>query len=228
MKSKEFRVVVLISGNGSNLQAIIDQVKAQQLPVVISAVLSNKADAYGIQRAKAANIDTITINNQEFTSRDAFDAAMQQEIDKYQPDLIVLAGFMRILSDDFVNHYLGRMINIHPSLLPDYRGLNVHQRVLNDSKTVHGVSVHYVTPELDHGPVFLQSQVPVKPNDDADTLAKRVQQEEHKIYPLAIKWIAEKRLDYNHGNLLLDGKPLHSPQFLHKVMTESDRQSGSH
>lgn len=211
MVSKTFNVIILISGNGSNLQAIIDQKNAGILPIEICAVVSNRLDAYGLIRAKNAGIPTIVINHRDYSDRQSFDEAMRQKIDKFNPNLIVLAGFMRILSDEFVNHYLGRMINIHPSLLPDYRGLDTHQRVLNDGKDIHGVSVHYVTPELDGGPVFMQSTVPVEAHDTVETLAQKVHTEEHIIYPLAIKLIAEKRIVFNEGSILLDGTPLLSP-----------------
>jgi len=210
MNNRPFKVVILISGNGSNLQAIIDEQK-NNLPIEICAVLSNKADAYGLERAKKADIPVIFINHSEYPDRESFDQAMQTEIDKLAPDLIVLAGFMRILSDAFVNHHLGKMINIHPSLLPDYRGLNTHQRVIDDKKKIHGVSVHYVTPELDGGPVILQSQVTVDENDTAETLAKKVQVAEHHIYPLAIKWIAEGKIKFENNQISHEGLPLNSP-----------------
>ncbi len=217
MKDRMYRLVVLISGNGSNLQAIIDAIQQGNLSARICAVISNKPGAYGLQRAKAANIPVHVIDHTHYPNRESFDLALQQEIDAYQPDLVVLAGFMRILTTGFVTHYLGRMINIHPSLLPDYQGLNTHQRALDDQRKIHGVSVHFVTPELDGGPVFLQSQVAVKPDDNADTLAKRVLEQEHIIYPLAIKWIAEKRIQYQNDRILFDGKPLTSPILLQQI-----------
>ena len=211
MSKSPFKILVLISGNGSNLQAIIDQIHNGDLPVDICAVLSNKADAYGLQRAREANIPTLLVEHKDYPDRTAFDQAMQAKIDECQPDLIVLAGFMRILTDEFVEHYLGRMINIHPSLLPDYKGLDTHQRVLDDGKDIHGVSVHYVTPALDDGPVILQSQVEVGSDDTANSLAARVQKEEHYIYPLAIRWIAEGRIEYRNGQVYFDDHPLLKP-----------------
>lgn len=217
MKIKPFQIVILISGNGSNLQAIIDQIEDNDLPIQIAAVISNKADAYGLQRADIAGIATRVIDNKAYESRDAFDAAVQQTIDKYAPDLVVLAGFMRILTDDFVNHYLGKMINIHPSLLPEYRGLNTHQRAIDDKKKHHGASVHYVTPELDDGPIILQSAVSIDENDDATSLAQKVHREEHRIYPLAIRWIAERRLQWKQGEIYLDGEKLESPKIYQEL-----------
>ena len=176
-------LVVLISGNGSNLQAIIDAISDQGLQAEVRAVISNNA-----------NIAAEVLDHRRFPSREAYDQELQVLIDRYQPDLVVLAGFMRILTEDFVNHYHGRMLNIHPSLLPKYQGLNTHQRVLEAGDNIHGVSVHFVTPELDGGPVILQAEVPVHPGDSADDLAQRVHQQEHVIYPLVIRWFSEKRL----------------------------------
>jgi phosphoribosylglycinamide formyltransferase-1 len=201
-------IVVLISGNGSNLQAIIDAIREQQLPVEIRAVISNQPDAYGLVRARRAGIPTEVLDHRNFASREDYDRALQALIDKYQPELVVLAGFMRILTADFVQHYQGRMLNIHPSLLPKYQGLNTHQRVLDAGDSLHGVSVHFVTPELDGGPLILQAEVPVHPGDTAEDLAKRVHQQEHIIYPLVIRWFAEGRLALEGDTVLLDGKPM--------------------
>ena len=183
---KDFGVVVLISGSGSNLQAIIDA----RLPISLRAVISNKANAYGLERARQAGIPTEVIDHRDYASRADFDAVLQQHIDHYQPELVVLAGFMRILTDGLVEHYRGRMINIHPSLLPKYRGTNTHARAIEAGDAVAGCSVHWVTPELDAGPVLLQAEVPIHPGDSADTLAARVLEQEHKIYPEAIRRIA--------------------------------------
>lgn len=191
------RIVVLISGRGSNLQAIL----AAQLPAQIVAVISNKPDASGLHVAQAAGIATQTLAHTGFASRGEFDQAMMQMIDGYQPDLVVLAGYMRILTDEFVNHYQGRLINIHPSLLPSYAGLNTHQRALDDGVKVHGCTVHYVTPTLDHGPIIIQAAVPVRNNDTADSLGERVLRMEHQIYPTAIHWFIGGRLQ-----LSCDGK----------------------
>lgn len=196
-------IVVLISGNGSNLQAIIDAIQAG-LPARICAVISNRPQAYGLSRAREAGIPVEVIDHRDYPSREAFDQALMARIDHYQPKLVVLAGFMRILTDEFVKHYSGRMINIHPSLLPRYQGLNTHQRVLDAGDDIHGVSVHFVTPELDSGPVILQAKIPVQANDDADTLAQRIHEQEHIIYPQVIRWFAEGRLHLQGNSVLLD------------------------
>lgn len=201
-------IVVLLSGSGSNLQAIIDQIAEGRLNARIMAVISNKADAYGLERAKKAGIPTEVIEHHQFDSRESFDAQLIKTIDKYQPKLIVLAGFMRILTDDFVNHYYGRMINIHPSLLPRYRGLHTHRRALEAGDFEHGLTIHYVSSELDGGPVILQNTVPVLEGDDEQTLAQRVLEQEHQAYPQVIQWIAENRVQVSGNQVLLDGKPV--------------------
>lgn len=188
------RLVVLISGNGSNLQAIIDDIANNNLPAQVVAVISNKADAFGLERAKQAGIEQRVLSHQNYDSREQYDVELKNLIDSFQPDLIILAGFMRILSNEFVNHYLQRMMNIHPSLLPKYKGLNTHQRVIDAGDKEHGCSVHFVTPELDDGPVILQATVEVKENDTAETLATRVHEQEHKIYPKAIRLFAENKI----------------------------------
>lgn len=181
------RIVVLISGNGRNLQAIIDACTSQQIHGDIVGVISNKPDAYGLLRAQQAGIETAALPHQQYNSREAFDAALQSRIDSLQPDLVILAGFMRILTDGFVRHYLGRMLNIHPSLLPKYPGLNTHQRALDAGDPEHGATVHFVTPELDAGPTVLQGKLTINNTDNAVTLAKRVMEEiELKLYPEAI------------------------------------------
>ena len=189
------RLVVLISGNGSNLQAIIDNIAHKGLPAQIVAVISNKADAFGLERAKKAGIEQHVLSPKEYADREQYDHALKELIDEYQPDLIILAGFMRILSNDFVHHYLHKMMNIHPSLLPKYKGLNTHQHAIDAGDKEHGCSVHFVTPELDDGPVILQATVVVKDNDTAETLAKRVHEQEHRIYPEAIRMFAENKLN---------------------------------
>lgn len=206
------KIVVLISGNGSNLQALIDTIEAGRITATIRAVISNNPDAYGLTRAQQAGIPTEVVDHRGFPDRDSYDHALQTCIDYYQPELVVLAGFMRILTDDFVKHYHGRMINIHPSLLPKYQGLNTHQRALDAGDTVHGVSVHFVTPELDGGPVILQAEVPVHADDTADTLAKRVLEREHVIYPLVVRWFADGRLRLEEDEVVLDGKPISEAQ----------------
>ena len=192
--SSTIRLVVLISGNGSNLQAIIDNIANENLPAQIVAVISNKANAYGLERAKKAGIEQHVLSHHDFDDRKHYDLALQQLIDQCQPDLIILAGFMRILSNEFVVHYSHKIMNIHPSLLPKYKGLNTHQRALDAGEKEHGCSVHFVTPELDDGPVILQATVIVKDNDTAETLAKRVHEQEHRIYPEAIRLFAENKL----------------------------------
>lgn len=189
------RLVVLISGNGSNLQAIIDEIANNNLPAEIVAVISNKADAFGLERAKSAGIEQHFLSHQNFDTREDFDTALRVIIDEHQPDLVILAGFMRILSNQFVEHFSQKMLNIHPSLLPKYKGLNTHQRVLDAGDTEHGCSVHFVTPELDDGPVILQTKIKIEDNDTAETLAARVHKQEHIIYPKAIRQIAEKKFE---------------------------------
>ena len=202
------RVVVLISGSGSNLQALIDGQQDGSLPIEIAAVISNRPDVLGLSRAEKAGIDAQVIDHKGFDSRESFDQALMQAIDAQQPDLVVLAGFMRILTPEFTHHYLGRMLNIHPSLLPKYQGLHTHQRAIEAGDSVHGVTVHFVTAELDGGPAAIQAVVPILEGDDADTLAKRVQVQEHHIYPLAVKWFAEGRLTMIDGSSQLDGTAL--------------------
>ena len=208
---KQARLVVLISGNGSNLQVLIDDIAAKRLAANIVAVISNRADAFGLERAKQAAIPTTIVDHTQFTSREAFDQALQTCIDAFQPDLVILAGFMRILTNGFVTHYAGRMLNIHPSLLPLYKGAHTHQRVLADKAKEHGVSVHFVTPELDGGPVIMQAKVSVLPSDTPDSLAKRVQVQEHVIYPQVIRWFVENRLQLVGNQVLLDGNVLTRP-----------------
>lgn len=203
-------VVVLISGSGSNLQALIDSSQAGDSPVRIRAVLSNRADAYGLVRAKAAGIDTCVLDHKAFAGREAFDAALIEAIDAFEPQLVVLAGFMRILSSDFVRHYAGRLLNIHPSLLPKYKGLHTHQRALEAGDGEHGCSVHFVTEELDGGPLVVQAVIPVQSHDSLDSLAQRVHEQEHLIYPLAVRWFAEGRLRLDAQGAMLDGQPLPS------------------
>lgn len=199
------RVVVLISGNGSNLQAILD---LDEKPYEVVAVLSNKPEVFGLERATQAGVSTHVVPHTDFPDRESFDQAMISVIDQYQPDLVVLAGFMRILSSAFVQHYQGRLINIHPSLLPKYKGTQTHQRALDAGDKEHGVSVHFVTEELDGGPVVRQAVVEIRPDDDAQTLAARVAGEEHKIYPEVVSWIASKRLVLTETGPQLDGNPL--------------------
>ena len=201
-------VVVLLSGTGSNLQALIDSDDVKASPATIRAVISNRADAYGLQRAKDAGIATRVLDHKAFEGREAFDAALIQVIDEFKPQLVVLAGFMRILSADFVRHYQGRLLNIHPSLLPKYKGLHTHQRALEAGDGEHGCSVHFVTEELDGGPLVVQAVIPVESDDSPHSLAQRVHAQEHRIYPLAVRWFAEGRLSLDEQGALLDGQLL--------------------
>ncbi|AZF01233.1 Phosphoribosylglycinamide formyltransferase [Pseudomonas orientalis] len=201
-------VVVLLSGTGSNLQALIDSTRTGNSPVRIAAVISNRSDAYGLQRARDAGIETRSLDHKAFEGREAFDQALIELIDAFDPKLVVLAGFMRILSADFVRHYAGRLLNIHPSLLPKYKGMHTHQRALDADDSEHGCSVHFVTEELDGGPLVVQAVVPVESGDSAQTLAQRVHTQEHRIYPLAVRWFAEGRLILGEQGALLDGQLL--------------------
>ena len=196
-------VVVLISGSGSNLQALIDSL-GEHNPVRICAVVSNRAEAFGLQRAQAAGIDTHVVHHKRFADREAFDAALRDVIDAYEPQLVVLAGFMRILTAGFVRHYQGRLLNVHPSLLPKYKGLDTHRRALDAGDKEHGCSVHFVTEELDGGPVALQACLSVAPNESIDQLTDRVHAAEHLIYPLAVRWFAEGRLRLADQGAMLD------------------------
>lgn len=208
MLSPKKRVVVLISGSGSNLQALIDGVQTGDLPIELVAVISNRSDVFGLERAQKSGIETALLDHKHFLDRDSFDAALMNKIDSYQPDLVVLAGFMRILTPAFTQHYLGKMLNIHPSLLPKFQGLHTHQRALDAGETRHGVTVHFVTAELDGGPAIVQASVPILTGDDASSLAKRVQRQEHLIYPLAVKWFAFGDLHMIDGKSVLKGEPL--------------------
>ncbi|MGO2232569.1 phosphoribosylglycinamide formyltransferase [Marinomonas sp. UCMA 3892] len=203
-----FPIVVLISGSGSNLQALIDQSLQGLLNIKICAVISNKADAYGLERAKVAGIPTHTLNHKSFDSREEFDTELQALIDQYQPKLVVLAGFMRILTETFAKHFEGRMLNIHPSLLPKYKGLDTHQRAIDANEKEHGVSVHFVSPELDAGAVILQASTEVVQEETAETLASKVHALEHIIYPLTVKWFSEERLTFQDGKAFLDQNEL--------------------
>lgn len=211
MPSPKLPIVILISGSGSNLQALIDAVACGELDVEIRAVISNRPNAIGLQRARDAGIPAEALDHTTFESREAFDRALQTLIDSFEPQLVVLAGFMRLLSDAFVAHYLGRMLNIHPSLLPAYTGLNTHQRVLEAGERQHGASVHFVTAELDGGPLILQATVDVQPNESTEKLAAHVLEQEHKIYPLAVQWFAEGRLQLLDQHAWFDGKALTQP-----------------
>ena len=188
-------IVILISGRGSNMQALVHAAREEQWPARIQAVISNRADAAGLDFAKERGIPVKVVPHTAYASREAFDLALQEAIDAYQPDLLVLAGFMRILTPAFIAHYAGRMLNIHPSLLPLFPGLHTHRQALETGGAVHGATVHFVTPELDHGPAVLQAEVPVLPGDTEESLAQRVLEQEHVIYPRAVRWFIEGRLD---------------------------------
>ncbi len=207
MSHEKLPVVVLISGRGSNLQAIIDDAAQADCPFELCAVVSNRPDAAGLERALQANIATRVVDHKSHASREIFDAALTQSIDTWRPGLVVLAGFMRLLTPDFVDHYDGRLINIHPSLLPAFPGLDTHQRASASGAAEHGASVHFVTAALDGGPLIVQARVPILTSDDADALAARVLAQEHRILPLAIRWFAEGRLELAGERVMLDGKP---------------------
>jgi len=204
-------IVVLISGTGSNLRAIADQARAGSLPVEIRAVVSDRAEAAGLAWAADAGIATVALSPRAFPDRAAYDRELAAQVERFRPGLVVLAGFMRILGDEFVDRFAGRLLNIHPSLLPKYRGLHTHRRALEAGDREHGASVHFVTRELDGGPVVLQVRVPVRDGDDEAALATRVLAEEHRIYPECIGWFATGRLQMRDGVVLLDGRRLESP-----------------
>lgn len=208
MAEQKASVVVLVSGNGSNLQAIIDYFAQRSNSAYVSAVISNQPGAFALTRAEGAGIPAVCLDHKAFASREEYDYALAQSINKYSPTLVVLAGFMRILTAEFVQQFEGRMINIHPSLLPKYKGLNTHQKAIDAGDQEHGASVHFVTPELDGGPVIIQSKVPVFEGDSAADLAQRVQQQERNIYPLVVDWFCQQRLVMKNNKAVLDGKVL--------------------
>lgn len=210
-RANRMRVVALISGSGSNLQALIDAMQCRALPIDIVAVISSRADAFGLRRAEQAGIATAIVDPARYATRDTYDIALKKTIDEHSPQLVVLAGFMRILTPDFVAHYADRMLNVHPSLLPVLRGLHTHRRALETKEARHGASIHFVTSELDGGPVVLQASVVVRPDDTPETLAKRVQTREHMIFPLAVRWFAAGRLYAQGQQAWLDGKSLNQP-----------------
>ena len=192
-------IVILISGRGSNMEAVVRALDAEGWPARIAAVISNKPDAGGLAFAQARGIPTAVVPSKTFASRAEFDAKLQETIDVFEPDLVVLAGFMRILTAPFVEHYAGRMLNIHPSLLPLFPGLHTHQQALDAGCVEHGATVHFVTAELDHGPAVLQARISVLPGDTEATLATRLLVEEHKIYPRAVRLFVEDRLVIEDG-----------------------------
>lgn len=214
MQEKHCLIAVLISGNGSNLQAIIDHTTKSGIPGNICCVISNNPDAYGLLRAKKVNIPTHIVLHSDFPTREEFDKELIKILRVYNPKLIILAGFMRILSKVFIDEYPDRIINIHPSLLPKYPGLETHKRVIEAGENEHGCSVHFVTTDLDNGPIIIQAKVPIHITDDPVQLAKRVLKKEHIIYPLTVKWICEDRLIYENGNMYFEDKILNKPILL--------------
>ncbi|SFB16932.1 phosphoribosylglycinamide formyltransferase-1 [Collimonas sp. OK607] len=194
-------IVILISGRGSNMQAIVRAAQTEQWPARIAAIVSNKADAEGLKFAAAQGIPTAVVANKDYPDREQFDAALRVVVDGFSPDLVVLAGFMRILTAPFVEHYAGRMLNIHPSLLPSFPGMATHRQALEAGVKVHGVTVHFVTAKLDHGPIVAQAVVPVLENDTEQSLEQRVLIEEHQLYPRAVRWFVENRLSIEDGRV---------------------------
>ena len=205
---KRPQLVVLISGSGSNLQAFIDATKNGTLNADIAGVISNKAGVLGLERAENSGIATEVLDHRNFSDRESFDQALADRIESYQPDLIILAGFMRILTSEFVDRFAGRIMNIHPSLLPKYPGLHTHQRAIEAGDSTAGATVHFVTGELDGGPAIIQAEVPIFPTDDANTLANRILVQEHQIYPLAAQWFCEGKLTMKNSVPQLDEEPL--------------------
>lgn len=208
------RILVLASGSGTNLQALIDASRERDFPGQIVAVGCNRPQAFALERAAQANIDTFVVNHKDYGSREEFDGALMAEIRRHNPDLVLLAGFMRILTTDFVRALRGTMLNIHPSLLPKYTGLNTHQRALDAGDKVHGVSIHFVTEELDGGPVIAQAEVTIDPDDTAESLAEKVQAKEHLLYPIVVRWFCEGRIQLGTDYVLFDGELLNNPMRL--------------
>ena len=204
-------IVILISGRGSNMRVIAELAAKGELPVEVSAVISDRSDAAGLATAAALGIPTETLSPKSYADRASFDTALAHRVAEYQPGLIVLAGFMRILTPNFIAPFADRIFNIHPSLLPNYRGLHTHRRVLQAAEAMHGVSVHFVTEELDGGPTIIQACLEVRPEDTEASLSARVQRQEHRIYPQAIEWFARGRLQLRDRGVWLDGKPLDAP-----------------
>ncbi len=208
------RLAVLISGNGSNLQAIIDACRSGQLNAEVVLVVSNRPGAYGLERARTAGIDTATLDHKDYADRAAFDAALAERLEQADADWIVLAGFMRILTSAFVERFLGRLINIHPSLLPKYPGLDTHARALEANDAEHGATVHFVTPTVDAGPAILQGRLAIQPDDTVDDLQRRVYTLEHQIYPQAIRWLVDGKAAFENGQATWSHRPIRSPGLL--------------
>lgn len=213
--SEKLKLIVLISGNGSNLQAIIDAIESERLNAEISAIISNRTDAFGLERARLHKIPAFVLPSLKSQSRMDYDkelASVIQNLDQQIGfDLIVLAGFMRIFTELFVQQFSGRIINIHPSLLPKYRGLNTHKKALDNEDAEHGCSIHYVTPELDGGPVIAQAKTLIEAEDTVSSLSAKVQQQEHKLYPLILQWFAQKRIAMQDDKIILDGTVIEEP-----------------
>ncbi len=208
---RKLRLVVLISGRGSNLQALLDQSASGELSAEVAAVISNQHGVYGLERARQAGVPALELDHRRFADRPGFEAVLIELIDRYSPDLVILAGFMRVLTAGFTEHYRGRLLNIHPSLLPKFRGLHTHERAIAAGETEHGATIHFVTAELDGGPLIVQARVPVLPDDDPDHLAARVLEQEHRLYSQAIRWLAEGRLKLDVERVWFDGEPLREP-----------------
>ena len=204
-------IAILISGRGGNMRAIAERARAGDLPVDVRVVVSDQPHAPGLAIAASMNIPTRTLSPRDYADRASYDAALLELLDAYAPALVVLAGFMRILSSSFIRAYAGRILNVHPSLLPKYRGLHTHRRTLEAGDATHGVSVHFVTAELDGGPVVIQALVDVRAGDTEATLSSRVQEQEHRIYPQAIDWFARGRLRLRNERVWLDGRELDQP-----------------
>ena len=209
--SRKLNLAILISGNGSNLQSIIDAIESGQLHAVIGAVISNNPDAYGLTRARQHGIETRVLDHREFGDRTQYDNALQLLLKALDPDFIVLAGFMRILGAELVNAFADQILNIHPSLLPAYKGLNTHQRALDNNESVHGVSIHLVTAELDDGPILLQGSYAIESGDSVEDLQQKGHHLEHKMYPRVLGWLSEGRLTIHHGRILNEKTPLEAP-----------------
>ena len=205
MTKEVMEIVILISGRGSNMQAIVEAANQDTIPVKVSAVISNDPNAAGLEYAREKGVKTYALDHRQFDSRDAFDLELMNTIDQCKPDLVVLAGFMRILGKEFVNHYAGRLMNIHPALLPAFPGLNTHERAIEAGVSQHGATVHFVTHDVDVGPIIIQAAVAIENKDTPEQLAARVLKEEHRIYPQAIGWFAENRLSIVDGKVLVDG-----------------------
>ncbi|WP_018935055.1 phosphoribosylglycinamide formyltransferase [Thioalkalivibrio sp. ALJ24] len=216
------RLVVLISGRGSNLRALIEACERGEINARVVGVISNRPDAGGLEFARDHGIPERVLDHRTYAGREPFDAALAEAIEAFEPDLVLLAGFMRILTPGFVEQFTGRLLNIHPSLLPKYRGLDTHARALADGEREHGASVHFVTPELDGGPVIMQARVPVRAEDTESSLAARVQQAEHRLYPAAAGLVCSGRIQWSEPTLQYDGAPLEAPlQLDHEVTPDA-------